>query len=256
MRWLVTLSGSKRDIGRLAAESLPCLSAAADAPRELLLELRDPEGDATDEEARHAAKAAIDASVRHVNGFARLRWGRAFEGVSVSTIKTIDAAGHATQHVFAGAAVDHLLPEEFAEMIERLGYSRPALPNGLEHVNALGGAAVVTLAETNPEVARVLHLIDLMLAGDDEIDWVAGYSALEAIEQDLASRGLDGAGLGWWTKAERRKFGATANSVELVGFRSRHGRRFQLPKARMTTKEASWFVRRVTACWVSHLLEG
>lgn len=249
MRWIVTLSGSKQDTERLAAE-IPELSRVEDAPRELLLELDDPEGD----DAPHAAKAAIDASVRRINGFARLRWGWTFEGVSVSGIKSIDPAGRATHQVFIEPAVDHMLPEDYADMVERLGHPRPELPAGLDVINALEGQAVTTLAATNPEVARVLHLVNLMLEGNDEIDWVAGHSALEVIEQDLRSRGLEPGALGWWTNAERKNFTATANSVEVLGFRARHGRRFGLTEARMTSKQASWLIRRAAALWVTHLL--
>ena len=71
--------------------------------------------------------------------------------------------------------------------------------------------------------------------------------------QDLRSRGLDGQALGWWTKKERNDFTATANSVEVLDVRARHGRRFGLIEARMTSKDASWFVRRAAALWVRHL---
>jgi hypothetical protein len=98
-------------------------------------------------------------------------------------------------------------------------------------------------------VARaLLHLVDRMLEGDEEIDWVAAYSALEVIEQDLRSRGLDGQALGWWTKKERYDFKATANSVEVLGYRARHGKQSGLTEARMTSKEASFFVRRAAWC--------
>lgn len=94
-----------------------------------------------------------------------------------------------------------------------------------------------------------------MLEGDDEIDWVAAYSALEVIEHDLRDRGLDGQALGWWTKKERNDFTATANSVEAIGFRARHGRPFGLIEARTTSKDASWLIRRAAAIWVMHLLD-
>jgi hypothetical protein len=50
VRWVVTLSGSRRDTERLGAE-LPELSPVQDAPRELLLELDNPEGDASRDES-------------------------------------------------------------------------------------------------------------------------------------------------------------------------------------------------------------
>ncbi len=111
----------------------------------------------------------------------------------------------------------------------------------------------MALAEAHADVARVLHLLDLMLVGNEEIDWVAGYAALEIIEQDLRARGVDGHALGWWTKAERQRFKATANSPEALGYRARHGKRSGLAEARMTAKGASWFVRRATAHWLTYL---
>jgi hypothetical protein len=62
VRWIVTLSASGRDAERLAAESLPGLSAAGDDPRELLLELDDLGSDVPDEDAPQAAKAVRASS--------------------------------------------------------------------------------------------------------------------------------------------------------------------------------------------------
>jgi hypothetical protein len=254
VRWVVTLSASRQDTQRLAAE-LPELSPVQDASCELLLELDNPEGEATGDDAPHTAKAVIDASVRRINGFGKLRWGRNFEGVEVAKIMTIDSEGRKAQRVSLEPAYDHMLPEDYADMVERLGHPRPDLPVGLDVINALQGEAVTTLAATKPEIARVLHLIVLMLEGDDAIDWVAGYSALEVVEHDLHSRGLKGQTLGWWTSKERENFTATANSVEALGFRARHGRPSGLTGARMTSKQASWFVRRAAALWVTRLLK-
>lgn len=252
MRWLVTLSGSKGDVELLTAECLEQLAVDPDDSSRLLLNLHDPEEGVTGADAPHAAKSAIDAFVQHVNSFGRLRWGRTFEGLSVSTIKSVDS-GHATNQVFIEPAYDHMLPEDFADLVERLGHPRPALPRGIEVVNALEFAPVMALAEAHADVGRVLHLIDLMLVGDEEIDWVAGYAALEIIEQDLRARGVDGGALGWWTKAERTRFKATANSPEALGYRARHGKRSGLAEARMTAKDASWFVRRATGHWLTYL---
>jgi hypothetical protein len=197
----------------------------------------------------------IDAYVRRVNGFGRLRWGRAFAAVEIAGLRTVDADGRETQMIFPGSAHGHLPWEQFADMVERLGYPRPDKPVGLDTISALDGEAVAALAETNPDVARVLRLVELMLEGDDEIDWVAGYSALETIEQNLADRGRNARDLGYWSRAERRRFDATANSREVLGTRARHGKRSGLTEARMTTNDASWFVRRAAARWIAELLE-
>jgi hypothetical protein len=60
--------------------------------------------------APRSAKAVIDASVRHINGFGGLRWGRAFEAVSVSALKSVDAGGGATDQFFIEPVYDHMLP--------------------------------------------------------------------------------------------------------------------------------------------------
>jgi hypothetical protein len=234
MRWIVTLKGSSRVVDWLVAE-FPELSPVEGERGQLRLEFDDPEGDATGDEAPHAGKAVIDAYVRRLNGFGRLRWARSFEAVSISGLRTIDSTGRQTQRVFIEPIVDHMPFED--------------------DINALAGEPVTRLAAANPDVALVLRLIDLMLVGDNEIDWGAGYSALEAIEQDLHDRGLDGRDLGWWTRAEHRRFTGTANSIELLGVRARHSTRRALPKRRMTSKDASWFVRRAAALWVARLLE-
>ena len=254
MRWLIALSVRTADIERLLSEPVEGLSPNPDDPSQLLLTLYDPEGDAANEDASHAAKTEIDAFVNRLNGVGRLRWDRVFEGVSIAAIKSFDETGHATQHVFAGAATGHMLPEDFADMVERLGYDRPPMPKGVEIVNALDFAASISLAETHPEVMRAIHLVDLMLRGDGEIDWVAGYAALEVVEQDLRVPGLDGQALGWWTRQESGNFKATANSPDVLGYSARHGKRSGLTEARMTSKDASWFVRRVVASWLTYLL--
>ncbi len=73
-----------------------------------------------------------------MNGFGKLRWGRAFAGVKVGDVRYFDPDGRdCGQVVFAGTAYGHLTPEEFADMMERLGHPRPAPPEGIEYINAL-----------------------------------------------------------------------------------------------------------------------
>ena len=257
MRWLVTLEGNWPDVERLLAESSDRLSATEE-PREVVLEITDVEHDLATDESRQAGRMLIDAAVRHLNGFGKLRWGRAYGGVAVKTVRYFDSEGRpGGQVVFVGTAYDHMLPEDFADMLERLGYPRPELPVGVEDVNALDLAKVAALSDDDPEVARVLHLIELMLEGDDDIDWAAGYSALEVVDQYARRLGESGQALGWWTRNEIERFTQMANSVEAVGIRSRHqGLRFAAPRRRLSAKEGSWFVRRVTARWLAWLLEA
>jgi hypothetical protein len=254
VRWEITLSGTADDVARVESAGMATVTAHPEEPRQLVLELCDPEGAAVGDEIPHAAKSVIDAVVRNINGLGRLRWGRVYGGVTVSAIRSFGVDGTATQRVFAGSAVAHLLPEDFAELIEGMGHGRPEPPVGWDDIKALDLDRLLDVAEHHPDVARALHLVDLMLRGDDEIDWVAAYSALEVIEQDLGARGLNGQDLGYWSARERARFRATANSPEVLGFRSRHGKSSGVTEARMSASEASWLVRRATARWLADLL--
>jgi hypothetical protein len=256
MRWVITLSATKEDAERLLAASIEDLAPHPTEPRALLLELEDSFGDESTDEIREAIRQDVNLRVRHINGFGKLRWGRGFEGVTGTGVRSIDSIGGETQVVSVGPAIEHMQPREFADMVENLGFPRPALPTGLEVIEALDGGAVAKLAESNPVVSRVVHLVELMLEGDDQIDWGAAYSALEAVEHDLHSRGVDGRARGWWTRSEREDFKATANSAEALGVAARHGTPGGVPTPRMSPKDASWYVRRVTAYWLTHLVQG
>jgi hypothetical protein len=255
MRWVITLSATKVDAERLLAAPIEDLAPRPTEAGEVLLELEDSFGDESTDATREAVKRDIDLRGRHINGFGKLRWGRGFEGVKVKAVRSFDSTGAETQHVFVGTVYGHLQPRERADMIEQMGHPRPPLPAGLEVIEALDAGAVVKLAESNPVVGRVVHLVDLMLEGDEQIDWVAAYSALETIEHDLHDRGIDGRELGWWTNRERDDFKATANSAEALGVAARHGVG-GVPEPRMSYTDASWYVRRVTAYWLIYLLQA
>lgn len=152
-------------------------------------------------------------------------------------------------------AVEYLLPEDWIAGAEARGIPRARLPVGIEALTDLDGVAIAMLASVDHHVALVLRLVDEMLAGEEEIDWGAAYSALEVIEQDLKERGLKGQDLGWWTAKERDNFRATANSVEVLGEHARHGKPFGLTAPRTTSADASWIVRRVAASWLTWRLE-
>jgi hypothetical protein len=252
VHWFVTLTGGQQDVDRLLAASPGGLTAGSD-PHEVLLEIVDPDHGDKSEEAFQAARALIDAQLRHLNGFGKLRWGRTFAGLTVKSVMyPDDNGGPPGQVVFVDSAHAHLLPEEYADMVERLGHPRPPLPVGIEDVNALNLPSVIGLAADDPEVARVLHLIELMLAGDDQIDWAAGYATLEVIGQSARDAGVDGQALGWWARKDRDRFRQMANSFEAVGIKSRHpGLRYRAPKKSMSPTEGAWFVRAVAARWIA-----
>jgi hypothetical protein len=256
MHWVITLSLTKVDVERLLAASIDNLAPHPTEAGKVLLELQDSFGDESTDEARQAVRQNVDLRVRHINGFGKLRWGRGFEGVEVSAVRSIDSTGAETQVVFVGPAYAHMQPREFADMVANLGHPRPPLPTGLEVIEALDAGGVSKLAESNPVVGRVLHLVELMLEGDEQIDWGAAYSALEAVEHDLHDRGVDGRALGWWTHGEREDFKATANSAEAIGVLARHGKPGGVVGPLMSYKDASWYVRRVTAHWLTYLLQA
>jgi len=135
-------------------------------------------------------------------------------------------------------------------LVESLGYERPPLPDGLEHIDGLNLDIALETAETNPAAGRVVQLIDLMLK-DEEFNWSAAYAALETVEHELKRQGVDGCELGWWTKLKRLDFRATANSPEALGIRARHGKPTGLREGRMSSHDANWLVRRVAALWLS-----
>lgn len=136
---------------------------AGDDHRDLRLELDIAEGAAADD-GLDVGRAAIEANVRRMNGFGRLRWGRTFEGARITNIKTIDFDGKATTIVFIGPAVQYLLPEDWIAGAEARGIPRARLPVGMAALADLDGVAITTLASADHHVALVLRLVDEMLA--------------------------------------------------------------------------------------------
>jgi hypothetical protein len=57
---------------------------------------------------------------------------------------------------------------------------------------------VTELADGDSIVARVLRLVDLMLVGDEDIDWSAAYAGLETIGADAGDARRD-----WYSRAQR-----------------------------------------------------
>jgi hypothetical protein len=259
VRWVVTLYGTKSDAERLVRE-FPEPRAVEYSPseyhRDVHLQLDDPEAEAPEGNALNVTRAVVQAHVRRIKGFGRLRWGRTFEGVEVTEFKTVDSVGKTMTIHFLEPGVDYLLPEDWVAMADGRGIPRARLPVGVQALSVLDGGAVTMLAAIDQAIALVLRLVDEMLARDEEID-LGGrlYSALEVIEQDLHDRGVDGQNLGWWTAKERRSFRVTANSVEVLGEHARHGKPFGLTQARMTSTDASWLVRRAAALWLTWRLE-
>ena len=252
---MVTLEGNRPDIELLLGESAERLSASDD-PRRARLEFEDHDHELATDEARQAGKAAIDAAVRHVNGFGRLRWGRTYGGVEVKDVLCIDSSGRAQHVVFLEPAYDHMLPEDFADMVERFGHRRPELPDGIHDVNALDLGKITALADENPDVARVLRLVELMLDGDDDIAtgrrdtrrWRSSSRtpnvAVRAAKRLAGGRRTSAdASCRWRTASKPSAYAHVTRVVSTIRRRKR-----------LTPKETGWFVRRVAARWLARLL--
>jgi len=249
VKWVITLEAAEADVDRLVHACINRLDPVDGEPRRLLLTHNQP-GGATPEEEPRIVQDEVEAFVKRLNGIGRVRWGRAFEGVSIHSWHTVDADGEITETIFLDAGTGHLPFKEFADLVESLGYERPSPPDGLEHIDGLDLDAALETTGTNPAAGRVVQLINLMLK-DEEFNWSAAYAALETVEHELDQQGVDGKSLGWWTKDERSDFRATANSPEASGVRARHGKPTHLPKSRMSSQDANWLVRRVAALWLS-----
>lgn len=249
MKWIITLEAAEADVDRLVHAGIRGIDPLDGEPRRLLLTHNQPNG-ATPEEESHIVQNEVEAFVSRLNGVGRVRWGRIFEGVSIHSWHTVAADGKITETIFLDAATGHLPPKEFADLVESLGYERPPLPDGLDHIDGLDLDAALETTGTNPAAGRVVQLIDLMLK-DEEFNWSAAYAALETIEHELREQDVDGRMLGWWTRGERSDFRATANSPEALGIRARHGKPTGPSEARMSSHDANWLVRRVAALWLS-----
>lgn len=254
MKWLVTLqASSENDVPRVLAEGIEGLTAIPGEPRQFLwtVDLPDDEPVEADAGERDAiAYAGIRAFLTRLNGIARLRWGRAFQGVSLQSTQVVEASGGVGARVFVDAATAFLPYDDFALFAEGLGLDPPPKPEGLEQIEGVDFEVALEIAEENPAAARAMQLVDLMLRDTDEINWSAAYAALEIVQHELRGQGVKGHQLGWWTNAELKNFTATANSPEVLGVAARHGKPTGLAKARMSANDASWFVRRVVALWL------
>lgn len=249
MKWLVTLqAASENDVQRILAEKIQDLSAIPDEPRQLLWTVDLPSAETDEGDA--IARAEIRAFLSRLNGVARLRWGRAFQGIKLQSTQVVEASGAIGARVFVDAVTGFLPYEDFVLLTEGMGFDRPPKPKGLEQIEGVDLDAALETAERNPAAAHAMQLVDLMQRDTDQFNWSAAYAALEIVQHDLKGHGVKGHHLGWWTKGEQKNFTATANSPEVLGVAARHGKPSGLSEARMSANEASWFIRRAVALWL------
>ena len=181
MRWAITITGSERDIQRVV-DAFPDLSAG-DSVKEAVLRFEDEWDELTDD-SLEVVRQRGEAAVRHLNAVGKLRFGRTFEGVSIDRYKHDGGTGPPGSRVFLKSVSGHLTPGEFTRFVAMIGHPPQDPPFGLPDIEGLDLASVAELADADADVARVLQLVELMLVGDEDIDWSAAYSALEAIDTD------------------------------------------------------------------------
>jgi hypothetical protein len=253
VRIVVTLKARRQDCERLTNALPQELTPVEGDPSRVTFTFDDANAAETDATPSESSRNAIAAEIDRLNGLGRLRWGRVFERVELDFISMFSADGKESRSIQPASAHAHLLPEDFADLVEKLGHPRPDPPDGWEEIKALDLPAALAAASGDDEIARVLHFVDLALEHHADLDWAVAYLAVERIEEDLASRSTNGKAAGLWSESEHTRFRRTANSFGTLGTRARHGReRTDPPPRPMSDSDASWFLRRVVARWLTY----
>lgn len=106
-------------------------------------------------------------------------------------------------------------------------------------------AVLLQLAASDAMVAKVLRL----LSATDVMSWVGLYRLHEVIEADLGGQHkLEKQG--WGSADDLRRFKHSANSVQVGGDKSRHGKEPQQPpKNPMKLAEAEAYVKYIVQAW-------
>jgi len=106
---------------------------------------------------------------------------------------------------------------------------------------------LLQLAQANAAIAKVLRL----LSAADAMSWVGLYRLHEVIEADIGGQHkLEKQG--WGSADDPRRFKHSANSVQVGGDKSRHGREpYVPPKNPMTLAEAEAYVRYIVQAWLT-----
>ncbi|MBU9581106.1 hypothetical protein KTE26_21975 [Ralstonia mannitolilytica] len=104
------------------------------------------------------------------------------------------------------------------------------------------------LAADDEAVAKVLRLLDAV----DAASWVGLYRICEVIEADVGGQHpLEKRG--WGSADDLRRFKHSANSVQVGGDESRHGKEPRMPpKNPMTLPEAQGYVNYILQAWLAH----
>jgi hypothetical protein len=108
-------------------------------------------------------------------------------------------------------------------------------------------AVLLHLAAGDAAIAKVLRL----LSAPDAMTWVGLYRIQEVIEDDVGGQHkLERQG--WGSADDLRRFKHSANSVQVGGDKSRHGKEPQVPpKNPMTLAEAEAYCRYIVQAWLA-----
>ncbi len=108
-------------------------------------------------------------------------------------------------------------------------------------------AVLLQLAVGDAAIAKVLRL----LGTQDAMTWVGLYRIHEVIEEDVGGQHkLEKQG--WGSADDLRRFKHSANSVQVGGDKSRHGKEPQVPpKNPMTLAEAEAYCKYIVQAWLA-----
>lgn len=108
-------------------------------------------------------------------------------------------------------------------------------------------AALLQLSAGDAAVAKVLRL----LSAPDAMTWVSLYRIHEVIEDDVGGQHkLEKQG--WGSADDLRRFKHSANSVQVGGDKSRHGKEPHVPpKNPMTLAEAEAYAKYIVQAWLT-----
>lgn len=106
---------------------------------------------------------------------------------------------------------------------------------------------LLKLSATDAAITKVLRL----LSSPDAMTWVGLYRMHEVIEEDVGGQHkLEKQG--WGSAEDLRRFKHSANSVQVGGDQSRHGKEPQVPpKNPMTLAEAEAYAKYIVQAWLT-----
>lgn len=259
MQWVVTFWGLGDDVERLASLGLgPTKASVAildDGALAVSVETTGESPAHDDHAFADRLQSEIEDRVDRACGVLSIIHGFEFRGVRHRRTYSIDAAGERLEFFSIGINPSVMTWELYAKQYRREVGVEPERPEALDAVGALDPSHAQDVGQRHPTVARGLQLLTRAFRDSDEgFDWVAGYAALEVVDDLLRVDHQDGEELGLWNKDERSAFTTTANSPLVLGLRSRHGRLTKAdgsphrpPREWMNDYEGAWFIRGVYA---------